>query len=80
MRVPVHLPDLGTSPVVLTVWLADVGEAVGEGDGLLEVLLPGTTVEIAAPVAGWLVAKLGHERQDLCTGQLVAEIETDEPN
>ena len=37
MRTPIHLPDLGAGRVVLSVWFADVGDTVYEGDRLVEI-------------------------------------------
>jgi pyruvate/2-oxoglutarate dehydrogenase complex dihydrolipoamide acyltransferase (E2) component len=79
MRWSVRLPDLGATPVTLTVWLADPGEAVREGEGLVEVLIPGATVEIPAPVTGRLFAVHAQPRDELRPDQLLAEIDPDEP-
>ena len=54
--VPVIVPDLGTSgtPLTISSWFVDPDTDVLAGDALLEVLLPGITCDIAAPVSGRL--------------------------
>lgn len=54
--VPVTVPNLGNSTAPLTVnhWFVEPGEAVLAGDALLEVLFPGITCDIVAPVSGRL--------------------------
>ena len=37
MPTPIRLPELGTGPVMLSVWFANVGDQVYEGDRLVEV-------------------------------------------
>src|SRR5262245_23376836 len=48
------LPELGAAPVWLSVWFADLGDAVYEGDRLVEVLVGGATFDVSAPASGWL--------------------------
>ena len=36
MRAEIVLPELGAAPVSLSVWFADVGDRVFEGDRLVE--------------------------------------------
>ena len=54
--VPVIVPELGTSgsPLTISSWFVEPGDSVLAGDTLLEVLLPGITCDIAAPVSGCL--------------------------
>jgi pyruvate/2-oxoglutarate dehydrogenase complex dihydrolipoamide acyltransferase (E2) component len=55
MSTPIILPDLGTGPVRLSVWFADIGDLVYEGDRLVEVLVKGATFDVPAPTTGHLV-------------------------
>ena len=57
MTVEVRLPELGC-PARLSVWHVREGETVGAGDRLVEVLIPGATVDIASPTSGRLAARL----------------------
>jgi pyruvate/2-oxoglutarate dehydrogenase complex dihydrolipoamide acyltransferase (E2) component len=50
------LPDLGAD-AVLSVWYVRPGEAVYEGDRVAEVLIPGATVDVHAPVGGTLAER-----------------------
>ena len=49
MRKPILLPELGAGPAVLSVWFAEPGETVFEGDRLVEVLVAGATFDVSAP-------------------------------
>lgn len=52
---PVRMPDLGeVGAAVVVDWLVDVGDAVVEGDDLVEVETEKTTFVIPAPVSGRL--------------------------
>lgn len=52
----VRSPDLGaTSPLRVSAWLASEGETVRAGDRLVELLLPGLTYDVPAPIEGRLV-------------------------
>lgn len=52
----VRCPDLGaTGPLRVSAWLAGEGETVRKGDRLVELLLPGLTYDVAAPLEGRLV-------------------------
>lgn len=52
----VRAPDLGaTTPIRVSAWLVEAGETVRAGDRLVELLLPGLTYDVPAPVSGWLI-------------------------
>ncbi|MBI5759654.1 MAG: biotin attachment protein [Planctomycetales bacterium] len=55
--IPVTLPDLGASgqPMRVSAWFVDVGDDVGEGERLLEVLVSGITCDVPTPVAGQVI-------------------------
>jgi pyruvate/2-oxoglutarate dehydrogenase complex dihydrolipoamide acyltransferase (E2) component len=75
MRTEVILPDLGITPVVLSVWFADAGEVVYEGDRLVEVLLEGATFDVSAPASGQLVEKRALPNDRLEPGQVLGVVE-----
>ncbi|HEV3238283.1 MAG TPA: biotin/lipoyl-containing protein [Gemmataceae bacterium] len=52
---PVILPDLGAGPVRVSVWFADIGDLVYEGDRLVEVMVKGATFDVSAPATGHLI-------------------------
>jgi pyruvate/2-oxoglutarate dehydrogenase complex dihydrolipoamide acyltransferase (E2) component len=81
MRTEVILPELGATPVVLSVWFADPGEAIFEGDRLVEVLVGGATFDVPAPATGRLAERRALPDDPLQTGQVlgVVEVADDEP-
>lgn len=50
MKTPLTLPDLGAGDEELRVscWLVDLGDAVDEGDRVIEILLDGITFDVLA--------------------------------
>ncbi len=75
MRTPVVLPDLGAAPVALSLWFADVGDSVFEGERLVEVLASGATFDVSAPVSGKLVERLAWPGDVLRPGQILGVLE-----
>jgi pyruvate/2-oxoglutarate dehydrogenase complex dihydrolipoamide acyltransferase (E2) component len=78
MQAEVLLPDLGAGSVVLSVWFADVGELVYEGDRLVEVLAAGATFDVAAPATGRLVEQRALVNDPLAPGQVLGLVEVSE--
>jgi pyruvate/2-oxoglutarate dehydrogenase complex dihydrolipoamide acyltransferase (E2) component len=78
MRKPILLPDLGPVSVVLSTWLADVGDFVYHGDRMVEVLIDGATFDVASPATGRLVERYAMIDEALRTGQLLGEVEEDD--
>jgi pyruvate/2-oxoglutarate dehydrogenase complex dihydrolipoamide acyltransferase (E2) component len=74
MQAHILLPELGAGPAVLSVWFADVGEPVFEGDRLVEVLVGGATFDVAAPATGRLVEKRALVNDELRTGQVLGVV------
>ena len=74
-RVPIELPDLGAARAVLSLWYARVGDRVFAGDRVAEVLIPGATVDVPAPVAGVVVAQAVLANDALAAGQVIGEIQ-----
>lgn len=72
------LPDLGAPRAWLSVWFADTGEMIYEGDRLVEVLIDGATFDVAAPATGRLVAKHAHADQPVCPGQILGTLDVSE--
>lgn len=69
MPTPILLPDLGVDAVSVSVWFADVGDPVWQGERIVEVLTEGATFDVVAPVSGKLVAKRAYPRERVTAGQ-----------
>ncbi len=76
-RLPVHLPELGTSPVRFGLWLVEPGDAVYAGDRLAEVLIAGASVDVNSPATGKLVERIAWPRDLLQPGQVLGFVESD---
>jgi pyruvate/2-oxoglutarate dehydrogenase complex dihydrolipoamide acyltransferase (E2) component len=72
----VLLPELGVGPVRLSVWFADVGDAVYEGDRLVEVRAGAATFDVAAPATGRLREKYAYTDDALLPGQVLGTVES----
>ncbi|WP_371061403.1 biotin/lipoyl-containing protein [Rhodosalinus sp. 5P4] len=77
----VIMPALGMAQDsgIVVAWLKDAGEAVAEGDALLEVETDKATMEVEADRAGYLAAILAEERDDVPVGQVIAVISAEAP-
>jgi pyruvate/2-oxoglutarate dehydrogenase complex dihydrolipoamide acyltransferase (E2) component len=78
MRAEIRLPELGATPVVLSVWFADPGDLVYEGDRVVEVRVGAATFDVAAPATGRLAEKLQLPNDELETGQVLGLVEVEE--
>jgi pyruvate/2-oxoglutarate dehydrogenase complex dihydrolipoamide acyltransferase (E2) component len=78
MRAAVILPELGAAPAVLSLWFADAGDLVYEGDRLVEILVGGATFDVAAPATGRLAEKLALPDDPLAPGQVLGTVEVAE--
>ncbi|MFO0825665.1 MAG: lipoyl domain-containing protein [Gemmataceae bacterium] len=75
MRVPLTLPELGALRVTFSLWYVRCGENVVEGERLAEVLIPGATFDIHAPVTGTLMEQLSFPNDALSPGQTLGWID-----
>ena len=73
------LPDLGMGrvPVAVSVWLVAEGQAVVEGDRVIELVCGGATVDLQAPVTGRLVRPCVDEDEPVTPGMRLAEFEAE---
>ena len=78
MRAEIRLPDLGAAPVVLSVWFADPGDLVYEGDRIVEVRIGAATFDVPAPATGRLAEQLLLPDDPLQPGQVLGLVEVDE--
>lgn len=78
MLIPFTMPDLdlGAEPVVVSLWLVDVGSVVSRGDRLLEVAADGVTIDIPSPATGTLQATAVYEDDRVTPGLRLGTIET----
>jgi pyruvate/2-oxoglutarate dehydrogenase complex dihydrolipoamide acyltransferase (E2) component len=53
----VILPDLGVPSARMSVWFAEPGDAVYEGERLVEVAVGGATFDVSAPATGRLAER-----------------------
>jgi len=77
MQAEIRLPELGAGPAVLSVWFADAGECVFEGDRLVEVLVAGATFDVPAPATGRLIEKRTLPDDPLQPGQVLGLVEVE---
>ena len=75
MRKPVTMPDVGTAAAKVSVWFVTAGERVYAGDRLVEILIPGATIDVPAPVSGRLAQKSAWPDQPVSPGQVLGYIE-----
>lgn len=52
------MPETGEASAVVTAWRTEPGDLVEAGESLVEVLIPGVTIEVAAPLSGRLATIL----------------------
>jgi len=75
MPTPILLPDLRAGAVILSVWYAEPGEPVMEGERIVEVLADGATVDVLTPASGRLLEKRAFLGDLLTAGMVLGMIE-----
>ena len=75
MRRDVILPEVGASPLILSVWFAEPGDVVYAGDRLVEVSANGATFDVPSPVTGRLAEKFARPDDVVCPGQVLGIVE-----
>jgi pyruvate/2-oxoglutarate dehydrogenase complex dihydrolipoamide acyltransferase (E2) component len=78
MRAPIILPDLGAARASLSVWFADPGEFVYEGDRLVEILVNGATFDVSAPATGRLTEKCAFPDDPVDVGQVLGVLDAED--
>jgi pyruvate/2-oxoglutarate dehydrogenase complex dihydrolipoamide acyltransferase (E2) component len=77
----VILPELGTGPnepIVISHWYAGTGEAVWEGDRLVEVLVGPATFDVPAPATGRLTEVRSEEDDRVGPGAVLGLVAVDD--
>jgi pyruvate/2-oxoglutarate dehydrogenase complex dihydrolipoamide acyltransferase (E2) component len=69
------VPDLGLCDLRLSLWLVPRGATVLEGDRVAELVGPGATIDLEAPVNGRLVSWLVDEDRPVAVGDVLAIFE-----
>jgi pyruvate/2-oxoglutarate dehydrogenase complex dihydrolipoamide acyltransferase (E2) component len=69
------MPDVGSGPLTVSVWLARPGERVYAGDRLVEILMSGATFDVSSPATGRLVEKLASPDEVVTPGQILGFVE-----
>ena len=75
MPTSIILPELGIDPITLSIWYADVGDPILEGEKVVEVLGNGVTFEVVAPASGTLGEKRAFVNERLAPGQVLGTVE-----
>ena len=75
MKSSIALPDLGTTRVTFSLWYVRPGDHVFEGDRVAEVLIPGATFDVHAPVTGTLTEQEAFPKDALAPGHILGWIE-----
>jgi pyruvate/2-oxoglutarate dehydrogenase complex dihydrolipoamide acyltransferase (E2) component len=76
-RVPVVLPDLGVESARMSVWFAEPGDAVYEGDRLVEVVVGGATFDVSSPATGRLAERFALPPDEVKPRQVLGEVIAD---
>ena len=72
---PITLPELGSPRASFSLWHVQIGDRVNEGDRVAEVLIPGATFDVPAPVSGTLAERLTLPNDALTPGQVLGVIQ-----
>lgn len=78
MIIEIRVPDLGyapTEPIRLSLWYAQEGDQLYEGDHLAELVASGAVVDVDAPVDGILLERLVAPEEHLRVGQVIARMQ-----
>jgi pyruvate/2-oxoglutarate dehydrogenase complex dihydrolipoamide acyltransferase (E2) component len=82
MRTSLKLPDLGVGDEELRVscWLVDLGDAIDEGDRVIEILMDGITFDVLAESSGTLTRIERPLDAVVRTGDVLGWLESDLEN
>jgi 2-oxoglutarate dehydrogenase E2 component (dihydrolipoamide succinyltransferase) len=76
-RTPVVVPTIGESitSAYIAQWFKKVGEAISEGDPLLEVDSDKASLEVPSPVSGVVVELVAEEGDEVPIGSTIAYVD-----
>ncbi len=75
MSVPITVPELGTARARVSAWFVRPGERVYEGDRVVEVTVPGATVDVPAPATGTVTECRAHVGDGVRADQVLGTID-----
>ena len=81
MQAPIILPEIGIetgTEMCVSLWFAEEGEEILEGDRLVELLAGSVTFDIPAPVGGRLIQVRVAEEDVVRSGDVLALVETED--
>ena len=79
--IDVPLPDLGedaADEARVAFWYVDVGEALAEGDDLVQMLTDKATFDVPSPATGKIVELMADEEQTVKIGGLLCRLEVED--
>ncbi|HXD88718.1 MAG TPA: lipoyl domain-containing protein [Urbifossiella sp.] len=71
---PILLPALG-APAVVSLWHVQPGERVFAGDRVVEVLIPGAAIAVAAPITGTVRERIKQPNDRVDAGDVLGMME-----
>ncbi|MGH8104649.1 MAG: lipoyl domain-containing protein [bacterium] len=71
----VEAPDLGATEIIVTRWFKNLGDAVPDGDDLVELEVDKAAYILPAPVGGKLIAIHAPPAAKVKAGDLLATLE-----
>ncbi len=81
MITELRVPKLGSDPaepIAVSVWFADEGDEVFEGDGLVELLIGSITFDVPAPVDGRLSEQCIGDNEVVREGDVLGLLESED--
>ena len=75
--IDILLPNLGADPVEVTVWFAQPGDHLYQGDRVVEVIASGATFDVPAPTTGTLTEQIVFPRDRVVSGQRLGSMRAD---
>ena len=79
MRTEVRLPEMGedaTDVATVSYWLVEKGEAVSEGEDIVEMTTDKAAFNVPSPTSGVLVEKLVDEGDEIRVDEVICIIES----
>lgn len=75
-RHAITVPDFSMpgQTILVTAWLASIGDLVVEGDRVVEVLVGAATIDLESPVTGTLAEKLVAVDEPIAVGQVLGTV------
>ena len=78
MPLPITMPELGVPRAAVSLWFAEPGDTVYEGDRLVEILAGAATFDVSAPATGRLRERLALANDLVVPGQVLGTLEVEE--